>query len=200
MGVVALQREVLEAERGEVLHLRVEPHARKRPRRALELLARLLEVVQIEVRVAQRQDELAALPALRRSPMAPLVAVHRAELAVLVGPLVPDRHAALLQPAHIGFAAQEPQQLVDDRLQVQLLGGEQREAVLEREAHLAAEHRERAGPGAVRLAGAALEQLLQQVEILLLAGVHIAMLVKSSRALWNRSSGFFASRRSMIGW
>src|SRR5438093_385863 len=178
MGVVALQREVLEAERGEVLHLRVEPHARKRPRRALELLARLLEVVQIEVRVAQR----------------------RAELAVLVGPLVPDRHAALLQPAHIGFAAQEPQQLVDDRLQVQLLGGEQREAVLEREAHLAAEHRERAGPGAVRLAGAALEQLLQQVEILLLAGIHIAMLVKSSRALWNRSSGFFASRRSMIGW
>src|SRR5436309_2704071 len=166
MGVVALQREVLEAERGEVLHLRVEPHARKRPRRALELLARLLEVVQIEVRVAQRQDE----------------------------------HAALLQPAHIGFAAQEPQQLVDDRLQVQLLGGEQREAVLEREAHLAAEHRERAGPGAVRLAGAALEQLLQQVEILLLAGIHIAMLVKSSRALWNRSSGFFASRRSMIGW
>src|SRR5437899_2601586 len=162
MGVVALQREVLEAERGEVLHLRVEPHARKRPRRALELLSRLL--------------------------------------AVLVGPLVPDRHAALLQPAHIGFAAQEPQQLVDDRLQVQLLGGEQREAVLEREAHLAAEHRERAGPGAVRLAGAALEQLLQQVEILLLAGIHIAMLVNSSRALWNRSSGFFASRRSMIGW
>ena len=287
MGVVALQAEILVAERGEVLHLGVEPHARKRPRRAPELLARLLEVVQIEVRIAQRQDELAALeagdlgdhqreqgvggdverhaekkiraalvhlagqpafgdieleqrvagrqrhaldvgriprahdvaprfrffsqafddpgdlvdlPALRRSPMAPLVAVHRAELAVLVGPLVPDRHAALLQPAHVGVAAQEPQQLVDDRLQVQLLGGEQREAVLEREAHLAAEHRERAGPGAVRLAGAALEQLLQQVEILLLAGVHIAMLVKSSRALWNRSSGFFASRRSRIGW
>src|SRR5438270_489314 len=131
--------------------------------------------------------------------MAPLVAVHRAELAVLVGPLVPDRHAALLQPAHVGVAAQEPQQLVDDRLQVQL-GGEQREAVLEREAHLAAEHRERASPGAVRLARAALEQLFQQVEILLLAGIHIEMLAKSSRALWKRSSGFFASRRSMIGW
>src|SRR2546427_9825659 len=132
--------------------------------------------------------------------MTPLVAVHRAELAVLVGPLVPDRHAALLQPAHVGVAAQEPQQLVDDRLQVQLLGGEQREAVLEREAHLAAEHRKRAGPGAVRLARAAAEQLFQQVEILLLAGIHVAMLAKSSRALWNRSSGFFASRRSMIGW
>src|SRR5438270_13604891 len=132
--------------------------------------------------------------------MAPLVAVHRAELAVLVGPLVPDRHAALLQPAHVGVAAQEPQQLVDDRLQVQLLGGEQREAVLEREAHLAAEHRERASRGAVRLARAALEQLFQQVEILLLAGIHIEMLAESSLALGKRSAGLFASGRSMIGW
>ena len=67
------------------------------------------------------------------------------------------RDAALLQPAHVGVAAQEPEQLVEDRLEVQLLGGEQREAVAEVEAQLPAEHRERAGAGAVGLARAALQ-------------------------------------------
>ena len=100
--------------------------------------------------------DLVDLAAVGRAPVAPLVAVHRAELAVLVGPFVPDGDAALLQPLHVGVAAQEPEQLVDDRLQVQLLGGEQREAVGEVEAQLAAEHRQRAGAGAVGLARAAL--------------------------------------------
>jgi hypothetical protein len=104
--------------------------------------------------------------AVGRAPGAPLHAVHRAELAVGVGPLVPDRHAVLAQVAHIGLAAQEPQQLVDDRLEVQLLGGDQREAGGEVEAHLPAERGERAGAGAVGPAGTVLEHVAHEVEVL----------------------------------
>ena len=55
--------------------------------------------------------DLVDVPAVRRRPAAPLHAVDRAELAVLVGPLVPDRDAVLLQPAHVRVAAQEPEEL-----------------------------------------------------------------------------------------
>ena len=55
-------------------------------------------------------------------------------------PLVPDRDAALLQPARVAVAAQEPEQLEDDRAQVHLLGRDQREAFAQVEAHLVAEH------------------------------------------------------------
>ena len=47
-----------------------------------------------------------------------------AELAIRAGPFVPDADAPILQPAHIGLAAQEPQKFDDDRLQMQLLGGQ----------------------------------------------------------------------------
>src|SRR5580765_49341 len=133
--------------------------------------------------------------------MAPLIAVHRPELAVLVRPFVPDRHAALLQPAHVGVAAQEPEQLVEDRLDVQLLGGEQREAVAQVEAQLPAEHRQRAGAGAVGLARAALEHFAEEIEVLPLAAVHAGdTALQTSAALWKRSSGALASRRSSSGW
>ena len=56
-------------------------------------------------------------------------AIDRPEIAVLVRPLVPDLDAALLQPAHIGLAAQEPQQLIDHRFEVDLLGRDQRKAL-----------------------------------------------------------------------
>ena len=63
--------------------------------------------------------------------------------------------------------AQEPEQLVDDRLQVQLLGGDAAESPSrEIEAHLMAEHRQRAGAGAVALLHAVGEHVFHQVEIL----------------------------------
>ena len=67
--------------------------------------------------------------AVLRRPGAPLLAVDRAEIAVLVGPFVPDPHAVVVEIFDVGVAGQEPEQLVDDRLEVQLLGGDQREAV-----------------------------------------------------------------------
>ena len=94
------------------------------------------------------------------------MAVDRAEVAEVVGPLVPDRDAALLQPAHVGVAAQEPQQLADDRAQVQPLGRDDREALGQVEAHLVAEHAAGAGAGAVGLVGTGGHDVVEQVEVL----------------------------------
>jgi len=72
----------------------------------------------------------------------------------------------VLQPADIGFAAQEPEQFIDDRLQVQLLGGDHGKALAQIEAHLVAEQRAGAGAGAVALFGARFQGQAQQVDIL----------------------------------
>src|SRR5262249_21990255 len=60
----------------------------------------------------------------------------------------------------------KPEQLVDDRLEVQLLGGREREALLEVEAHLVPEHRQRAGAGAVVLLRSVGENPFEQVVVL----------------------------------
>jgi hypothetical protein len=100
-------------------------------------------------------------------PVAPLMPVDRAKLAVLVGPFVPDANAVLLQGADVGVALQEPQQFVDDRPQVQLLGGQQRKTSLEVETHLPAEHRTCAGSGSICLAVAMFQDMAHQFEVLL---------------------------------
>ena len=68
--------------------------------------------------------------------------------------------------SHVGVAAQKPQELVDDRPQVQLLGGHQRKARREIEAHLIAEHAQCAGARAIVLARAVLPDVAQKIEIL----------------------------------
>jgi translation elongation factor EF-Tu-like GTPase len=72
----------------------------------------------------------------------------------------------LVEIFHVGVAGEEPEQLVDDRSQVQLLGGGEREAVREVEAHLMTEHRQRAGAGAIVLLRAVGENPFQQVMVL----------------------------------
>src|SRR5699024_1771593 len=74
-----------------------------------------------------------------------------AEAAVPARPPVPDARSALLLPAHVGVPAQEPQQLEDDRAGVHPLGGDQREALGQVVADLAAEQAACAGAGAVAL-------------------------------------------------
>jgi hypothetical protein len=54
---------------------------------------------------------------------------------------------------------------VDDRLQVQLLGGHHREALGQVEAHLPAENGAGAGAGAVGLVGAVFQHVAHQVEV-----------------------------------
>ena len=103
--------------------------------------------------------------AVRRRPRAPLLAVHRAEVAVLVCPLVPDRDTVILEVFCVGVALQEPQQFVDDGAQVAFFGRHQREALRQIEAHLVAEHAGGAGAGAVGFFRSLVENMLHQVEI-----------------------------------
>ncbi len=53
---------------------------------------------------------------------------------------------------------------MDDGLQVHLLGGHQRKAFLQIEAHLVAEHGQGAGAGAVGFMGAVLFHMAHEVE------------------------------------
>jgi hypothetical protein len=96
----------------------------------------------------------------------PLLPVYRAEVAIVVGPFVPDADLAVLQPANVGVAAQEPKQLHDDRPQVQLLRRQKREALRQVETHLRTEVGKRAGTGAVLLLYSFVENPLHEVEIL----------------------------------
>ena len=72
-----------------------------------------------------------------------------AEFTVLVGPLVPDTDTVLLEVFHVGVTLEEPEQFVDDRLQVEFLRGEQGESVVEIVTRLGAEDADGAGACAV---------------------------------------------------
>ena len=61
MRVVGFEREVFVLEVEQLFHRRIQLQAREGARRAGELLAHLLEVVQVDVRVAEREHELAGL-------------------------------------------------------------------------------------------------------------------------------------------
>src|ERR1700730_18029089 len=251
--VVAFEHEVFVAECEDILHIRIELHHRQRPRRARQLQPGLLEVVGIEVSVAQCVNEVAGLEArylrdhhcqqrvgrdvegyaektvrrtlielarqfaacdvelkqamtrrqrhlvdigriprahdqapririapdhvddvgdlvdaapVRRRPGSPLRSVDGAEIAIGVGPFVPDRNAMVLEIFDVGIAGEKPQQLVHDRFQRQLLGGQHRESGGQIEAHLMAEYRQRAGAGAVALLRAVRENPFEQIVVL----------------------------------
>ncbi len=80
-------------------------------------------------------------------------AVDSAEIAVRIRPLVPNRHALFVERADIGVAAQKPKQLVDDRLEMQLLRRQERETFPQIKSRLRPKDRNRpdAGPIGPRL-------------------------------------------------
>src|SRR5205085_4219699 len=95
---------------------------------------------------------------------------------------VPDRHAALAQPVVVARTLQEPQQLVDDRLQVHLLRGDEREAFGQVEAHLLAEDAARARACAVRLGCAMRVDMAHEVFVLGADGArHAGNYVRTTR-------------------
>ena len=109
--------------------------------------------------------DLVDMPAVGGGPGAPLVAVYGAEVAVFVGPFVPDGDVVFFQVADVGVAFEKPKELVDDGAQVELFGGEQGEALGEVEAHLVPEYGTGAGAGAVGFVGAVAEDVLHEVEV-----------------------------------
>ena len=110
-------------------------------------------------------------PAIGRAPVGPLRTIHAAQIAgFFVGPFIPDAHAVVVEPFDVGIAAQEPEQFINDRLGMHLLGGEQREGVAQRKPDLRAKERVRAGAGAVGLELAVFHDVSQQIEVLNHAG------------------------------
>ena len=89
-------------------------------------------------------------------PGAPLHAVDRAQLAVLIRPLVPDADLVLLKELNIGLAFEEPQKLAQHRMEVDLLGGQQREGLGQVIAQLRTKNGARAGAGAIAFGRAGL--------------------------------------------
>ncbi len=79
----------------------------------------------------------------------------------------------ILKILHIRVSGKKPQQLVNDRFQMQFLGCQQREAFAEVETHLIAEHRFCACACAVVLCGAVIKDMLQQIKILFHFGVEV---------------------------
>ena len=119
------------------------------------------------LRVSTTSSNLIDAASVRRCPGSPLLTVDWPEIAVLVCPVVPDGDPVGFQIFGVGVALKEPDQLVDDRLEMQLLGGDQGKALGQVEPHLMTEHAERAGAGAVGLAHALRAHAAHEVEILL---------------------------------
>ena len=111
--------------------------------------------------------DLVDAASVRRRPRSPLRAIDRAEIAIGVGPFVPDRDAVVPEIFDVGVAFEKPQQLVHDRLQRQLLGCQHRKSGGQIEAHLMAEDRQRAGSGAVVFLRAVGEDSFEQIVILI---------------------------------
>ena len=99
--------------------------------------------------------------AVSTGPAAPLMAVYRAEATVLIRPFVPDAYAMFFEVGNIGIALQEPQQLIDNRLQVQLFSGHQGETLLQVEPHLVTKTAGGACAGTVGFFGAGVYYMLE---------------------------------------
>ena len=91
--------------------------------------------------------------------------VHGTQFAFFVRPFVPDADAVLLEVSDIGVATQEPQEFVDDRSQVDLLGRDERETFRKIKSELMAKTAEGAGASPVRPGGAIFKDVSHQVEI-----------------------------------
>ncbi len=129
------------------------------------------------------------------APVAPLSAVHRPQVTVSVGPLIPD---ARVEVVDVGGAGQEPQQFGHYGLPVDPLGGQQGEALLEVEAHLVTENTPRPGAGAVALGRAVQQDVLKQLVVLDHRG--FSWLMGDSSLLTSRPPGQRPARRGTARW
>ena len=122
--------------------------------------------IRVFLQALDESDDLIEVTAVMGWPGAPLIAVNRSEIAVRVGPLVPDVNAVFLEIGNIGIALEEPEQFMDDRLEMQFLRRQDRKAIGQIETHLVTEDRPRTGAGAVAAVRAGLHHKTQEIEIL----------------------------------
>jgi len=110
-----------------------------------------------------------ASPAFGLCPVPPLFAINRSQVTIPVRPLVPNCYFILAQVLNISFAPQKPEQLVDNRFDMELLCREQWESRTARpqiEPCLRAEDRQCASAGAIRFRLAMLEKESKKIMIL----------------------------------
>ena len=88
-----------------------------------------------------------------------------AKFAVVVSPFVPYRDAMVPEVANVRIALEKPQQLVNDRSEMEFLGRDGREAGSEVESHLIPEDTQGADAGAVTFLDAVVEDMLHQVKV-----------------------------------
>src|SRR5205807_3567974 len=110
--------------------------------------------------------DLIDMPAVGCRPRSPLITIDRPQLAIFVRPFVPDAHAVLAQVADVRFTAQKPQQLIKDRLQMQLFRGNQRKALRQVKPHLIAKNTARSGARSVAFGRPAIQNMTQQLKVL----------------------------------
>lgn len=122
--------------------------------------------VGVELDLADEVGDLVDLGAVGASPRAPLMAVDGAEVAIGVGPLVPDGDLVVVEVLDVGVALEEPEEFVDDGAEVKFFGSEERESIVEVEAHLVAESADGTGAGAVVFWGTVIEYVLKKVQVL----------------------------------
>src|SRR4029077_20105623 len=122
--------------------------------------------IRVAPQFLQDLGDLIDVPAVGRRPGAPLVAVHRPQVAALVRPFVPDADTVFTQIGDVGVAPQEPQQLVDDRFQVDALGRDEWKAEPEIETQLRPEYAQRPRSGAVAFADPVIQDVLHEVQVL----------------------------------
>ena len=78
-------------------------------------------------------------------PVAPLCAINRAEVAVSVSPFIPNRNFMVVQIFDVCVAGNEPQQLINYRLQMYFFRSDKREAFREAKPHLMPENADGSG-------------------------------------------------------
>jgi hypothetical protein len=115
---------------------------------------------------------LVNVSAIWGGPAAPLHAVNGAKVAVFAGPFIPNRYVAFFEPVVVARPRQEPQQLLNDGAQVNLLGGDQRKPIVQIEAHLMAKHALGARAGAVGFSNTVIGHVLHEIFILAANGAH----------------------------
>ena len=135
-----------------VLHTKLKQHVTRRQRHLLRSRRRF-HALTIKRRLSGIRfdllDHLVDLidaHAIGVRPVAPLRAVNAAQVAPFIGPLVPNGHAVFVERADIRFAAQKPEQLVNNRFQMQLLRRQQGEGVPQIKPSLRAKNRNRPVP------------------------------------------------------
>ena len=110
--------------------------------------------VGVALEISDEVGDLVHAGAVSGRPVAPLRTVDPPEVAVFIGPFVPDGDLVIAQVGDIGFAFEEPEEFVNDGTEVKFFGGEEREVGVEGEACLCPKDGISAGAGAVVAVGA----------------------------------------------